>query len=198
MELIESRGYFRCAHCGSFRFPHTVETDGIRIVGHLPDGPKCPVCASTMAHALLDEHPIDFCAKCRGVLVPRETFAGVIGKRRAWATSPPAEPLALDRRELQRRLVCPKCRGPFETYPHYGPGNVAIDNCTRCDVVWLDFGEMKQIVDAPGRDRGSRQTARIDSEYVRQGPLGPDPDDDEAVSRRADPLDFLVRMILDE
>jgi Zn-finger nucleic acid-binding protein len=42
------------------------------------------------------------------------------------------------------------------THPYYGPGNVVIDTCTACDLVWLDFGELAQIVDAPGRDRGRR------------------------------------------
>jgi Zn-finger nucleic acid-binding protein len=39
-------------------------------------------------------------------------------------------------------------------HPYYGPGNVVIDTCSRCDLIWLDFGELKQIADAPGRDRG--------------------------------------------
>ncbi len=192
MELVESRRFFRCRHCGTFHFPESVEADGLRIVGHLPDAPKCPVCATAMAHAVLDgDHPIDFCAKCRGVLLPRSTFAGVINKRRAWATSPPAEPVALDREALHRKLACPKCAGRFETYPHYGPGNVVIDSCVRCDVIWLDYGEMRQIVDAPGRDRGSRHLPRIDEEYVRQGPPRAT-DDDETDPRNRDVLRYLM------
>jgi Zn-finger nucleic acid-binding protein len=42
-------------------------------------------------------------------------------------------------------------------HPYYGPGNVVVDSCTTCDLIWLDFGELKQIVDAPGRDRGLRE-----------------------------------------
>lgn len=199
MELIESRRYFRCPHCGSYHFPHSIEDDGIRIVGHLPDAPKCPVCAIPMAQALLDDHhPVDFCAKCRGVLLPRETFAGVTAKRRAWATSTPAEPVPLERQALHRELACPKCGGPFETYPYFGPGNVVIDSCTTCDVIWLDFGEMRQIVDAPGRDRGSRHTPRIDDEYVRQGPERTDEDDDARARRRRSPIGFLIDVMLDD
>ena len=147
-----------------------------------------------MAHALLDDHhPVDFCARCRGVLMPRQTFAGVIGVRRAWATSPPRDPVPLDRQELHRELVCPRCGGRFETYPHFGPGNAVIDNCTTCDTIWLDFGEMQQIVDAPGRDRGSRHTPRLDDEYVRQGLSPADDQEEEASARRArDPLGFLI------
>ena len=36
-------------------------------------------------------------------------------------------------------------------------GNVIIDGCETCNLVWLDFGELKQIADAPGPDRGVRK-----------------------------------------
>jgi Zn-finger nucleic acid-binding protein len=45
----------------------------------------------------------------------------------------------------------------METHPYYGPGNVIIDSCSRCELIWLDFGELKQIADAPGPDRGVRK-----------------------------------------
>jgi Zn-finger nucleic acid-binding protein len=153
-----------------------------------------------MAQALLDDrHPIDFCAKCRGALLPRDTFARVTIARRAWATSPPAEPVPLDRQALHRELACPKCGGRFETYPHSGPGNVVIDNCRTCDAIWLDFGEIRQIVDAPGRDRGSGHMPRTDDQYVRHGasrPDGDDVDDDAWSRRRANPLGFLMDIVL--
>jgi Zn-finger nucleic acid-binding protein len=63
-------------------------------------------------------------------------------------------PSPLNPRALERKLSCPKCGGALETYPYGGPGNAVIDGCRHCDVIWLDFGEFRQIVDAPGRDRG--------------------------------------------
>jgi Zn-finger nucleic acid-binding protein len=196
MDLVESGRYFRCSHCGTYHFPHAIEADGIRIVGRPVDAPRCPICGTGMAHAVLDDdHPIDFCATCRGLLLPRAAFAHVTSTRRAWATSPPAEPIPLNREDLARELECPKCGRLFETYPHYGPGNVVIDNCTACDLVWLDFGEMRQIVDAPGRDRGSRHVPRVDDDYVRHGPYGRDGDGEEGRADRprgSDPLSFLL------
>jgi Zn-finger nucleic acid-binding protein len=127
------------------------------------------------------------------VLLPRGVFATVVNTRRAWATTPPADPVPLDRADLDRVLNCPRCGHRFETYPNYGPGNVVIDNCTRCDLVWLDFGEMRQMVDAPGRDRGSRHVPRIDEEYVRSGPPRADEEaDDSDYFRRGDLLGFLI------
>jgi Zn-finger nucleic acid-binding protein len=198
MELVESRRYFRCRHCGTYHFHQTIEAEGIRIVGHLTDAPACPVCGTKMAHAVIDnDHPIDFCTKCRGLLLPRETFAHVGNTRRAWATTPPTEPVPLNRTDLVRELLCPKCQRKFETYPHYGPGNVVIDNCTGCDVVWLDYGELQQIVDAPGRDRGSQHVPRIDEEYVRQGPPSAEPEEHARDERylASDPLSFLLHTL---
>ena len=40
---------------------------------------------------------------------------------------------------------------------YYGPGNIMMDSCAACDVVWLDYGELRQVIDAPGEDRGSRE-----------------------------------------
>jgi Zn-finger nucleic acid-binding protein len=202
MELIESRRYFRCRHCGSYHFPATVETEGIRISGVGAHAPDCPVCELPMAHAVLDDkHPVDFCTTCRGVLLARVAFAMATNTRRAWATTPPVEPLPVDRRELHRHLTCPKCRGRFETYPHLGPGNVVIDNCVRCDLIWLDFGELRAIEQAPGSDRGSRQLPRVDEEYIREGPSpgyrSDDDDDWPGLRRRTSALALLFGVLGD-
>ena len=87
-------------------------------------------------------------------------FAAVVEKRRAWATGTPAPAVPLNRQELERKLRCPVCKGAMVTHPYFGPGNVVIDSCEACAHVWLDFGELRQIVDAPGRDRGTREVPR--------------------------------------
>jgi Zn-finger nucleic acid-binding protein len=114
-----------------------------------------------MSRALLDDtYPVHSCRNCRGVLVPRQGFARVVNARRAWASGPPREPRPLNPRELEREVRCPFCNARMETHPYYGPGNLVIDSCTACDVIWLDAGELTQIVDAPGRDRGNRDVSR--------------------------------------
>jgi Zn-finger nucleic acid-binding protein len=171
MALAESRRHLRCGHCGSLRFNDAPEADGIRIVGRTADAPACPVCRLQMDAAVLDDcDPIHFCGGCRGVLLARPVFAATVSRRRAWATGPPASPIPFDRRSLDRKLACPSCGGSLETYPHSGPGNVVIDSCVSCDLIWLDFGEMRQVVDAPGRDRGTQLITPTDDTYVRKGP----------------------------
>jgi Zn-finger nucleic acid-binding protein len=50
----------------------------------------------------------------------------------------------------------------MDVHPYYGPGNVVIDSCSACDLIWLDHGELTQITDAPGRDRGSSDSSSPD------------------------------------
>ena len=158
MDLFAARGYFFCRYCGSFHFPETAGDDGVRVLSAIEDSLTCGVCAKPLASALLDEaHPVQYCRNCRGVLMSRRDFALVVHRRRAWATGTPAPPVPLNQTELTRKLVCPKCRKPMATHPYYGPGNVVMDSCEPCELVWLDFGELKQIVAAPGKDRGSRE-----------------------------------------
>jgi Zn-finger nucleic acid-binding protein len=191
MELIESRRYFVCRHCGSFSFPEPIDVDGVRIVGRTADAHPCPICTTLMDQAVIDHaHSAHFCGKCRGILLPRDTFAGVIGRRRAWAVGHPIPPPPFDRRSLERTLSCPLCGQRFMTYPYGGPGAIAIDACDACNVVWLDYRELNQIVDAPGRDRGTREMPAVDDDY----PIVPQPTADE-IPRRRDPLDFFFSLL---
>ena len=155
MELFERRRYYFCNHCGTFHFIETPVEDGVRVLERPQPPTPCPLCAAPLAKSLLDDaYPIQHCERCRGLLIARVSFAHAVGRRRAGQAGPPAEPVPLDRRELKRAITCPSCQTPMDVHPYYGPGNVVIDTCGRCDLVWLDFGELQQITDAPGGDRG--------------------------------------------
>jgi len=157
MELYAQRGYFFCRYCGSFHFPETAGDNGIRVLSDSAEGLECPGCTKPLATGMLDDvHAVHYCRNCRGVLLPRRTFAEVVRVRRAWAGGTPTTPVPPTRHELERRVACPNCRTLMLVHPYYGPGNVVMDSCEGCDAVWLDFGELKQIVDAPGADRGRR------------------------------------------
>ena len=161
MELFATRGYFFCRYCGSFHFPDAQPDEGIRVISEAEQALVCSVCSQALASAMLDEtHLVRYCRNCRGVLLARTGFAAVVEKRRAWATGTPAAPVPLDKSELERKMRCAACAGQMATHPYYGPGNVVIDSCEPCALVWVDFGELKQIVDAPGRDRGTREVPR--------------------------------------
>jgi Zn-finger nucleic acid-binding protein len=155
MELFERRRYYFCTHCGTFRFIETPAVEGVQALEARADARPCPLCRAPLMRSMLDERfAVDHCQRCRGLLIDRATFVEAITQRRARAGGPPVTPQRIDARELDRRLTCPSCARAMETHPYSGPGNIVIDTCSGCDLIWLDYGELQQITDAPGSDRG--------------------------------------------
>lgn len=154
MTLFPDRGYFFCEHCGSFHFPESTG-EGVRLLDQVEAGLLCPVCHQPLLAATLEDgYPAHYCRECRGLLLPRASFRGTLQLRRARAAGPGIPPRALDRAQLERQVSCPACRCPMATHPYLGPGNAVIDTCSACEVIWLDYGELTQLVEAPGGDRG--------------------------------------------
>ena len=79
----------------------------------------------------------------------------------------------------------------MSTHPYYGPGNIVIDSCEGCDAVWLDFGELTQITDAPGRDRGNRNAPAVAHSFTNML----DDADVQTLTGAEDPLTTLFRLL---
>jgi len=155
MSPYGDQDYFYCEYCGSFHFPGE-STEGIRVLRLVEGDARCPVCRSPLSHASIDGFRGLHCNECKGLLVDQYSFRNIVEYLRAQAQSPPGPPTPLDRDHLQRQIRCPRCAETMDTHPYYGPGNIVIDRCGQCRVIWLDHGELGTIVDAPGRDRGTR------------------------------------------
>ena len=154
MELFARRRYYFCSYCATFEFIAGEPIEGVRVLADITPPVPCPACDQPLSDALLDDgYKVLHCRHCRGVLLDRPVFSEAVELRRASATGAPKTPPLLDRRELERVVTCPQCRHRMDVHPYYGPGNVVIDTCSRCDLVWLDTGELGQITDAPGADR---------------------------------------------
>jgi Zn-finger nucleic acid-binding protein len=151
MRVVPGRDYFFCRYCGSYAFPQP-SPDGVVTLGERGDV-DCPVCATTLARASVAGVRVLHCANCRGILAEQEAFSTIVRFLRARASGEPDPVRPLNREDLQRQIACPHCGQRMDTHPYYGPGNVVIDNCTRCAVIWLDCGELATIRDAPGKDR---------------------------------------------
>jgi hypothetical protein len=63
--------------------------------------------------------------------------------------SSPAVQTPPDQADLKRTIRCPKCHRRLDTHFYAGPGNVIIDTCADCLLIWLDRGELMRIVHAP-------------------------------------------------
>ena len=151
MRLEDGRDCFRCDYCKSIYFPERNE-DGVRVLGEA-SALSCPVCGVSLVHAALDACRIMYCTQCRGTLIKMGVFLELIQDLRARreGVAPTDAP---DPKDLQRRIICPQCHQPMDTHFYGGPGNVIIDSCDRCELNWLDAGELMRIVLAPGRTYG--------------------------------------------
>jgi Zn-finger nucleic acid-binding protein len=109
----------------------------------------CPACQTLLSDGTIQNKSVLYCTKCRGLLVAIDIFLPLVEFLRA--LRPPAgsniEPR--DDSDADRKLTCPMCYGTMEGHPYGGPGNVNIDTCEHCSVVWLDHDELQRIVVAP-------------------------------------------------
>ena len=154
LKLVEDRNYFVCEYCTTFYFPQAASPDGVIMLDDEAIDIKCPVCGVALSKAAVEGARVLHCPKCRGVLAGQAAFFNIVKYRRARASGPPDRPRPLNQEDLNRRLYCPHCDQLMDTHPYYGPGNIVIDTCGHCAVIWLDHGEIGVITDAPGRDRG--------------------------------------------
>jgi Zn-finger nucleic acid-binding protein len=167
MELIRERDYYHCHYCGAYFFPGE-SPDGVRILGENPEGVKCPLCLIPLNMATFDEYYEGYqCSKCQGVMFNRSIFRITIEDRRARATIPAEPPTRYREEELQRNVGCPGCSQPMIHYQYMGPGNIIIDTCDACDLIWLDYGELSKVVKAPGRDRGEWHQGRYELQWEK-------------------------------
>jgi len=152
LRLIDGRDYFCCDFCSTFHFPEATEAsaDGVTLLGEASDA-DCPICDVPLCAGSIDGNRVLFCETCRGVLVDGESFTHIVRKRRAERSGPADKPKPLNPEELQRKIDCPVCHKRMDVHPYYGPGNVVIDSCIRCHLIWLDHGEIAAIERAPGK-----------------------------------------------
>jgi Zn-finger nucleic acid-binding protein len=70
---------------------------------------------------------------------------------------------------MSRKLVCPACSGEVEVV---GSGSVDYDRCRRCGGVWLDRGELEQLIAIAYRT-GKQRSEKLELVGVRMGRSGP-------------------------
>ena len=148
MRLLRDQGLMICDYCGSQAAPPTDE-EGVIVLD--PTKHNCPVCGTALANAAIESQEMLYCTGCHGMLLAMEKFLPllqVLREFRYWSRSSQA-PRNFD---AARVLHCPLCQHEMDEHPYGGGGNVAVDSCEACGVLWLDRGELSRIVAAPDRD----------------------------------------------
>ncbi len=89
-----------------------------------------------------------FCPQCHGMMFQMDAFPPVIEHLRSLRERP-AFLAPRDLADSERFLGCPVCGRGMDNHPYGGGGNVNVDTCEDCEVIWLDRGELHKIVAAP-------------------------------------------------
>jgi len=134
-----------CDHCGSLGEPALVPYD-LETIGE--STVACPHCATALADARIEGCPVRYCASCHGLLVEMRHFVTLCDAVRAREAGSGVA-LPLRQRPGERVLTCPICGQPMLDHLFGGPGNLVLDTCERCQVNWLDPGELQRIARAP-------------------------------------------------
>jgi len=74
---------------------------------------------------------------------------------------------------IRRTMECPSCKIPMEVRDRHG---IEIDVCPVCRGIWLDKGELDQVLERcgrflemPGEDPGDRTGGRRQSDFFAKG-----------------------------
>jgi Zn-finger nucleic acid-binding protein len=141
---------FKCDYCHAVFFPGE-EDDGVTVLGEAADSdqsPACPLCNLPLVKASIAKTPVFYCTGCHGLLLPMPVLPSLIDELRAGQGNPAVQ-TPPDQGDLKRTIQCPQCHRRMDTHFCAGPGNVIVDSCGDCFLIWLDCGELTRIVHAP-------------------------------------------------
>ena len=154
MRLEAGAESLTCDYCHSVYFPGK-DDDGVRVLG-APGDELCPLCGVGLAAATFSGVQMQYCTRCRGMLIPMDVFAALVQALRQ-GNDGGVIPQAPDRSELDQRLTCPHCHQAMDTHFYAGPGNVILSDCERCSLDWVNHAKLMQIAHAPDALRESEE-----------------------------------------
>jgi len=151
MRLDEDQEALACDYCKSVCYPDPNE-EGVRNLGE-PSETHCPLCKVALVQASAERRRLLYCPQCRGSLIPMPVFVDLVHILRSRRGGAVAACEAVNPHSLDRAVMCPRCGHRMDTHYYAGGGSVVIDDCSPCELVWLDFGELSAIAGAPDHSR---------------------------------------------
>lgn len=99
---------------------------------------NCPKCKNKLKHGKTKENAaeIDYCPKCKGIWFDKAELGQVIRSA--------IKDIEITSDAQKHSILCPKCFKPLYVFD-YPQTLVKIDMCKKCDGIWLDVGELKEI-----------------------------------------------------
>lgn len=151
MVFHQDRATYECNYCKTLHIPEP-DDQGMKIFEE-PAQHNCPLCSIPLLWADIDGFPAEYCPNCKGVLFLQHLFGKAVKVLRVRAKTPSVEPGMVKWDNLNRLIRCPSCLNDMSTHVYGGPGNIVIDTCVDCNLIWLDHRELRRVLDTPGRDR---------------------------------------------
>jgi Zn-finger nucleic acid-binding protein len=146
MRADPDRGLFICDYCSS-EFAPPPEADGVLVMG--PSALRCSLCKTPLDDGLLESFALKYCPTCHGMLLAMEDLPPLIDALRRHRDRPSGYFEARSPADADRHLPCPQCSSSMDGHAYGGGGNVNVDSCETCSLVWLDRGELHKIAVAP-------------------------------------------------
>jgi len=142
LEIVPNRDYYKCSYCDSLHFPKE-NSENIKIFNQKKKR-FCPKCKESLNLASIHNIKILHCEKCRGNLIRAKTMNYILSELKT--KNPHLGPIKSNVETCpNRNLNCPFCRSKMDSHPYHGQGNVSIDSCGKCYVIWFDYGELSSI-----------------------------------------------------
>jgi Zn-finger nucleic acid-binding protein len=149
LRVDPDRGLFVCDYCAG-EFAPPPEADGVLVIG--PSALLCSLCQTPLSDALLGSFSLKYCAACHGMLISMDDLAPLIDAIRSHRDRPSGYLPPRTSAEADRHLRCPQCGAPMDGHAYGGGGNVNVDSCETCSLIWLDQGELRKIAIAPDHE----------------------------------------------
>ena len=121
---------------------------------------KCPRCKSDLMVVEYEDIELDYCNTCGGLWFDRGEMDLLAGKSGA-------EPVELRPAPGVReaRLRCPTCR-TYMDKRHMGETQpVLVDQCPACGGLWLDHGELEQVLDQSNKGSGGMVERHLNATF---------------------------------
>ncbi len=152
LEEVYGQSHHCCRSCNVYQFPNGLD-EGLGPITSCGQTtsflcPKCEVCLEV--GSITDSVQVCFCNNCRGFVTSSQSLGQLIAQMRSAYQGPDDRPQPLNPQELGIYDACPACREKMDSHPYYGPGNLVLNTCNRCQLAWLDHGELAKIIRAPG------------------------------------------------
>jgi Zn-finger nucleic acid-binding protein len=106
---------------------------------------NCPVCKEAMIVLELDEVEIDHCVECRGIWLDGGELEILL--ENSAAKDGFLDSFYKNEGSKEKPRKCPMCDKKMEKVLYGGNKTIQIDRCRKKDGIWLDKGELREILE---------------------------------------------------